>query len=61
MRRRPESSLRHELPAPATAGGGAKSFEVSLDPRAVIVSSDAVHCSKTPSEVSVTYIGPLKK
>ena len=25
--------------------GGAKSFEVTLDPRAVIVSSDAVHCS----------------
>jgi hypothetical protein len=41
--------------------GGAKSFEVTLDPRAVIVSSDAVHCSNTPSEVSVTFIGPLKK
>ena len=41
--------------------GGAKSFEVTLDPRAVIVSSDAVHCSSTPSEVSVTFIGPLKK
>ncbi len=41
--------------------GGAKSFEVSLDPRAVIVSSDAVHCSNMPSEVSVTYIGRLKK
>ena len=37
--------------------GGAKSFEVTLDPRAVIVSSDAVHCSNTPSEVSVTFIG----
>ena len=41
--------------------GGAKSFEVSLNPRAVIVSSDAIHCSNTPTEVSVTYIGPLKK
>ncbi len=41
--------------------GGAKSFEVTLDPRAVIVSSDAVHCSTTPSEVSVTFIGPMKK
>jgi hypothetical protein len=40
--------------------GGAKSFEVTLDPRAVIVSSDAVHCSNTPSEVSVTFIGPPK-
>jgi hypothetical protein len=41
--------------------GGAKSFEVTLDPRAVIVSSDATHCSNTPSEVSVTFIGPPKK
>ena len=41
--------------------GGAKSFEVTLDPRAVIVSSDAIHCSNTPSEVSVTFIGPPKK
>jgi hypothetical protein len=41
--------------------GGAKSFEVTLDPRAVIVSSDAVHCSNTPSEVSVTFIGPPKQ
>jgi peptidoglycan/LPS O-acetylase OafA/YrhL len=41
--------------------GGAKTFEVTLDPRAVIVSSDAVHCSTTPSEVGVTFIGPLKK
>jgi hypothetical protein len=41
--------------------GGAKSFEVALDPRAVIVSSDAIHCSNTPSEVSVTFIGPPKK
>jgi hypothetical protein len=40
--------------------GGAKSFEVTLDPRAVIVSSDSVHCSNTPSEVSVTFIGPPK-
>ena len=41
--------------------GGAKSFEVALDPRAVIVSSDSIHCSNTPSEVSVTFIGPPKK
>ncbi len=41
--------------------GGAKSFEVTLDPRAVIVSSDAIHCSNTPSEVSVTFIGPPKQ
>jgi hypothetical protein len=41
--------------------GGAKSFEVTLDPRAVIVSSDATHCSITPSEVSVTFIGPPKQ
>ncbi len=41
--------------------GGAKSFEVALDPRAVIVCSDAVHCSTTPSEVSVTFVGPPKK
>jgi hypothetical protein len=41
--------------------GGAKSFEVAPDPRVVIVSSDAIHCSNTPSEVSVTFIGPPKK
>jgi hypothetical protein len=41
--------------------GGAKSFEVTLDPRAVIVSSDAIHCSNTPSEVSVTSIGSPKQ
>ena len=41
--------------------GGAKSFEVALDPRAVIVSSDAIHCSNTPSEVSVTFLGPPKQ
>jgi hypothetical protein len=41
--------------------GGAKSFEVTLDPRAVIVSSDAIHCSNTPSEVSVTFIGAPKQ
>jgi hypothetical protein len=44
-----------------TICGGAKSFEVTLDPRTVIVSSDAIHCSNTPSEVSVTFIGPPKK
>jgi hypothetical protein len=44
-----------------TICGGAKSFEVTLEPRAVIVSSDAIHCSNTPSEVSVTFIGPPKK
>ncbi len=44
-----------------TVCGGAKSFEVSLNPRAVIVSSDHVHCSSTPSEASVTFIGPVKK
>jgi hypothetical protein len=41
--------------------GGAKSFEVSLEPRAVIVSSDHVHCSETPSEASVTFVGLKKK
>jgi hypothetical protein len=41
--------------------GGAKSFEVSLNPRAVIVSSDHIHCSSAPSEVAVTFMGPLKK
>jgi hypothetical protein len=41
--------------------GGAKSFEVSLDPRAVVVSSDHVHCSRTPSEVSVMFVGSSKE
>jgi hypothetical protein len=41
--------------------GGAKSFELSLKPRAVIVSSDHVHCSRTPSEVSVTFVGSPKE
>jgi len=41
--------------------GGAKSFEVALNPRAVIVSSDAIHCSSTPSQVGVTFVGPPKK
>ena len=41
--------------------GGAKSFALSLDPRAVIVSSDHVHCSRTPSEVSVTFVGSPKE
>jgi hypothetical protein len=44
-----------------TICGGAKSFEVTLNPRAVVVSSDHVHCSSTPSEASVTFVGPLKK
>jgi hypothetical protein len=44
-----------------TICGGAKSFEVTLNPRAVIVSSDHVHCSDTPSEASVTFVGPPKK
>jgi hypothetical protein len=41
--------------------GGAKSFELSLNPRAVVVSSDHVHCSSTPSEVSVTFVGSPKE
>ncbi len=44
-----------------TVCGGAKSFEVSLEPRAVIVSSDHFHCSNTPSAASVTFVGQLKK
>jgi hypothetical protein len=40
--------------------GGAKSFELSLNPRAVVVSSDHIHCSRTPSEVSVTFVGSPK-
>jgi hypothetical protein len=44
-----------------TICGGAKSFDVSLDPREVKVTSDAFHCSSSRSEVTVTYIGPLKK
>ena len=44
-----------------TICGGAKSFDISVEPRAVTVTSDAVHCSTTPSQVSVTYVGPLKK
>jgi hypothetical protein len=44
-----------------TICGGAKSFAISVDPRTVTVSSDHIHCSNPASEVSVTYIGPLKK
>ena len=44
-----------------TICGGAKSFDVSVNPRAVKVTSDAFHCSSQRSEVTVTYIGPLKK
>jgi hypothetical protein len=39
---------------------GAKSFEIVLKPRAVKVTSDALHCSSTRSEVSVTFIGSAK-
>ena len=41
--------------------GGAKSFEIELKPRAVRVTTDALHCSNTRSEVSVTFIGTAKK
>ena len=44
-----------------TICGGAKSFEIELWPRAVKVTSDAFHCSSSRSEVSVTFIGSVKK
>jgi len=44
-----------------TICGGAKSFDVSVEPREVRVTSDAFHCSSQRSEVVVTYVGPLKK
>ena len=44
-----------------TICGGAKSFEIVLQPRAVKVTSDAFHCSSARSAVSVTFIGPLKR
>jgi hypothetical protein len=44
-----------------TICGGAKSFDISVEPRAVTVTTDAIDCSTIPSQVSVTYVGPMKK
>jgi hypothetical protein len=44
-----------------TICGGAKSFDISLAPRQVTVTSDAINCASIPSQVSVTYVGPVKK
>jgi hypothetical protein len=43
-----------------TICGGADSFAISLNPRAVTVTGDHVHCSKIKSEVAVTYLGFAK-
>ncbi|HLW91358.1 MAG TPA: hypothetical protein VKS78_08675 [Roseiarcus sp.] len=43
-----------------TICGGADSFAISLNPRAVTVTGDHIHCSNIKSEVAVTYIGFAK-
>ena len=43
-----------------TICGGADSFSIASNPRAVTVTGDHMHCSRSKSEVSVTYIGVAK-
>jgi hypothetical protein len=43
-----------------TICGGANSFAISLNPRAVAITSDHFNCSRTKSEVTVTYLGFAK-
>jgi hypothetical protein len=43
-----------------TICGGADSFAISLNPRAVTVTGDHIHCSQIKSEVAVTYLGSAK-
>jgi hypothetical protein len=43
-----------------TICGGADSFAISLNPRAVTVTGDHIHCSRIKSEVAVIYLGFAK-